>query len=480
MKQCMFSCRVTLVACACLLVLVASMAGSSMAQVPPGHHVYSALKVNGPFPGDAGVFVAHPRDAGKLTPITGLPEAITFSTYTGGGAVGANAVLFDPSTGGVVVGINGLPNQTQHLYRITLNGLAVASIQSIPLGTLVAGGGGVFQMAWIDPDELLVAAGAIDGPIGKPAVYQVGRVNLKNGAVTPVDLSALKPTAQFINALAYDRRTDTIYIGGSSGSSGVSEIFTMPLKKPGTPAKLVSLPGSVRGLALEADGDLIAGLSVVPASKNATLYRVSADGTTVTPLLLESAFANANSVAVEPDTGEVAIGGQSDASDLKSYGAYWFEQATQTTARLAIERSTGGVAGAVSGVDVAPAVLAYGSPSGRCEFRWSTAPDPRRLPRAGQVVRAAVDWPERCTPLCSTYAASLRPVDWRLPGGLRLLVDPFRRVAGGILHQDAPARQSVLELRLDARLKGCRIYVQSFHWTRRGWCASDGLDMSIL
>lgn len=480
MKKCMFSCRVTLVACACLLVLVASMAGSSIAQVPPGYHVYSVLKVNGPFPGDAGVFVAHPRDAGKLTPITGLPEAITFSTYTGGGAVGANAVLFDPSTGGVVVGINGLPNQTQHLYRITLDGLAVASVQSVPLGTLVAGGGGVFQMAWIDRDEVLVAAGAIDGPIGKPAFYQVGRVNLKNGAVSPVDLSALKPTAQFINALAYDRRTDTIYIGGSSGSSGVSEIFTMPLKKTGTPAKLVSLAGSIRGLALEASGDLIAGLSVVPGSKNATLYRVSADGTTVTPLLLEAAFANANSVAVEPGTGEVAIGGQSDASDLKSYGAYWFEQATRTTARLAIERSTGGVAGAVSGVDAAPATRVYGRPGGRCSFRWSTAPDPRHLPLAGGEFRAAVDWPRHVRPLCSTYCSSLRKADIRLPGGLHVLVDPFRKVAAGFMRKDRTARQSVLEMKLDPRLKGIRLYLQSFHWTIRGGCASDGLEISIL
>lgn len=457
-------------------VSVAGVASFASAQIPDGAHVTSVLKVPTVWPGDSGIFVAHPRDPGTLTPITGLPESVSYASDNDPGAFGANCVLFDPSNGGVVVGVNGRAGQDIDLHRLTLDGLQVTQVQRYRLGTLVANGGGVFEMDWIDAEEVVCAVGAISGPVGTPGTHQVGRVDLTTGAVAPVDLRGFSSTG-FINAIAYDAVTDALYFGIGGLPGGVSELWAMPLNGTSAPTLLATFTGSLRNLAVDESGDVLAGLAVAPGSGGATLVRVTAGGQTTT---LSSTFDNVNCFAIEPTTGQIAIGGQPDGTDPNLYGLYFFDRAgSQTVSQLSIVRAGGGPAGPVSGVDVAPSPVAYGQPSGVAAFAWNEAPDPRRLAVAGGRFHAPIDWPAGVRPIFGAYQVSARSAAIRLTPRLDLLVDPCATVLAGALRFDAGARQSLVTFPLASAAKGATVYLQAFHVVRGGIAATAGLRVRV-
>ncbi|MEM1451391.1 MAG: hypothetical protein AAF957_10675 [Planctomycetota bacterium] len=458
----------------------AALAVSASAQVPDGTHVTSCLKVNGsPWPGNGGVFVSHPRDAGTLTPITGLPESITYASDVDPGAVGANCVLIDRSIGGVIVGTNGRAGEVLDLHRITLDGLNATQVDLYELGTLVANGGGVFELDWIDDDEVIAAVGAINGAAGSPATVQIARVDFTSGVVAAVDLRGFSSSG-FINAIAYDAAIDTVYFGVGGFPSGNSEIHSFTLGGVDAPALVTTLAGALRNLAVDAAGDVIAGLAVAPASGDPVLVRVTPGGGNTTLL---SSIDNVNAFAIEPTSGQFAIVGQNDRTDPFTYGAYFFDGdsgAGGAASQLAIERDSLIPAGPLTGVDAAPAPVAYGDPSGFRDYAWSDEQAPSRFAVAGQPWDAIVDWPDHASPLFGKYLVAGASRDPVLPGiGIDVLIDARRSFLSGGLVSHAGALQSSVDLDLPGALKGETIFLQAFFFEFGGISATPGLRITI-
>lgn len=466
--------------CAALVGLVSlNMTSLAAAQIPDGAYVCSSLKVITVWPGDSGVFVAHPRHPGLLSPILDLPKMITYAHDSAPGSVGANCVLFDPSNRGVIVGTNGRAGQVLDLYRITLTGLVATGEERFRLGTLVANGGGVFELDWIDSDEVIAAVGAIDGAAGVPATVQVARIDLTTGVVAAVDLRGYT-SAGFINAIAYDPAADQVYFGVGGLPGGVSEILAFTLHGLDVPALVATLPGAIRNLAIDAGGNVVAGLAVGPASGEPALVRVTPAGVTTTLL---STYDNVNAFAIERSTGQFALVGQPDRTDPLSYGAYFYDgDATGGGAaqELAIARDDLLPAGPLSGIDAAPSPVVYGVPSGAREYEWSGEQGPSRLALGGADWTAAVAWPNGGIPLLVHCLISTAPHVPHFPGfGLDLLIDPHHVVGAGSLSRDFANRQSTLSLQMPAALAGSTYYLQAFAFDFHGLSATPGLRVAV-
>ncbi|MEM9381595.1 MAG: hypothetical protein AAGB93_16690 [Planctomycetota bacterium] len=463
------------------IAAAAALSAGAAAQIPDGAHVSSCVKAPGsPWPGDGGVFVSHPRDLGTLTPITGLPDSITFASDSDPGppsALGANCVLVDPSNGGIIVGTNGRAGQVLSLHRITLDGLHASQVDLFELGLLVGNGGGVFELDWIDEDEVIAAVGAIDGPAGSPGFIQIARIDFTTGAVSAVDLRGFT-TPGFINAIAYDAPSDTVYFG--IGGPDPSRIFSFTLGGTDVPALVASIPGAIRGLEVDANGDVIAGLAVVPGTGDPVLVKVTSDGAQETLL---SSIDNVNAFAIEPTTGQFAIVGQTDRTDPFSYGGYFFDGDSTgggAVVQLAIERDDMDPAGPLTGVDVAPSPVSYGDPSGRRDYVWSTAQAPSHLAIAGETWDAVIDWPAHGFPFFAKYVASTGSREPLLPGiGIDLLVDPHTVFLTGALPRDFGARQSTLQLDIPDAMKGETFFVQGFFLGFGGVSATPGLRVAV-
>ncbi|MEM9378466.1 MAG: hypothetical protein AAGB93_00860 [Planctomycetota bacterium] len=454
---------------------VALTAGAP-AQIPDGAHVSSCLKVNGsPWPGNGGVFVSHPRDRGTLTPITGLPESITYASDVDPGAAGANCVLVDRTTGGVLVGTNGRAGETLSLHRVTLDGLDATQVELFELGTLVANGGGVFELDWIDDDEVLAAVGAINGPAGSPGFIQIARIDLTTGAVSAVDLRGFD-TPGFINAIAYDAPTDTVYFG--IGGPDPSGIFSFTLGGMDVPALFATVPGAIRNLAVDANGDVYAGLAVAPGSGDPVLVRFTPGGGREKIL---SSIDNVNAFAIEPSTGQIAIVGQNDRTNPFTYGAYFYDRDPVSVAlQLAVERDGMIPAGPLSGVDVAPSPVRYGDPTGALDYDWSTSRSPSRLAIAGKAWEAVIDWPLVGAPIFGKYFVSTASLPPAVPGsGFTLLVDPQSVTVAGALPLDFVARESAIQFQMPESLKGETLFAQGIVLDGAGISATPGLRVVV-
>jgi hypothetical protein len=460
--------------------LVLALATATLpAQVPDGHVVVAAIQdLSSAYPGPGGLYVAHPRTPGTFAPIGNLPPALT-------GANGARSVLILQDRT-LLAGSRAPVGQPVEIHRLQLAGLNVTGSAAITLGTALAGGGGVAQMALRMPSRVLAVGNGVAGlPVFAPDLYLV-EVDLTTGAVTtPLcwTYPAPLPMNLAVRGVAFDPVAQTIFFAlhhnAGPNTPYSTEVWAFAPGGGCTPARVLTLQGQANGLAWSAAGHLYVALGV-GNPQNATLHRHTPATNTTTPLITGWDFVSA--CAVERTTGEVQLCGNAVGGQASTGGLHFLGTGATNPVQLANLLSTGQPRGALVGVDAAPAPVTYGTTSGALPaYPWATTPHHGRLPLRGNAAFFAdVAWPADSTPLAAVWILDASPLVPPIPFlGVDLHVLP---VISGPMPLDPPNRRSVLALPIPAALApGTTVYLQAFHFTgANNWHATQGLRLGIL
>ncbi len=428
-----------------LPLVLGLLAATAFAQVPDGWFVTSHA-MNSALPGPGGLWLHHPRGSVPSLPVTGLPAQLI-------GPVGSGSVQILPD-GRLLVGqVRG--NSPLYAWVLTLNGSTVVNAQQLLLGNN-PNSGRMDESALLGPTEAVVVAPFItSGPLaGQP----LGRISWAGaGSVQPIPMVPVP--AGVPNAVA--AANDFVYVGflDASTTPTTSRVYKVPLVG-GSPSLFATFEGSVVNMEFDRAGNLVVqlggfGLRVLNPVSGRLLCASPHVGT-----------GTGNAFAFEPATGKLAIA-RNAPHDVElmdpcpSLGV-------QTVA-TAPANGWGGL----TGIDVAPDRLHYGTPSGPVSAPWQLVPFAHGLPLVGN------------TQFALHVVAPAAPGAWFLSGGeaaitlgnLMIWIDPNSAVLMGSI----PASGWIpLPLPNQPAFRDIPVFAQCFFVTPAGIVGSDGLRFSLL
>jgi hypothetical protein len=423
-----------------LVCLLAEYAGL-VAQVPPGHVVFTevALRSAACCGRAGGVFVTHPR-VNDQAPITNLPAELlgTIPSVPGFGD-GASAVAIRPTDGALLVGERALLGQVVDLHILRLQRLAVVSSTQVPLATAGFDYEGVNDIAVLPAGDAFVAVGA-------GGSNQIVRVS-PSGTVTPVLTSPSRIAAVAVdvaNALLLYARQD-------------QGIFAMPLAGGG--AQLVYQRSNITNLQV-----LDPGVVVFTVGPSVLLL----DFAVGVPVTLQTGPFNLVLGQLERASLGLVVGTLPVGINVPGTLAYAPRAGTPLTLATT---------GAITDFTIAENPRVYGTPTPAARtYRWQQVPQPGGLPRIGNAafgVQVTVTPPGSAAGMLAFAAA---PGDVSLLG-LRVLLDVRTLVPLIVIPP-----QGLVPLRIPAEpsLIDAALYLQSFHVDAGGLAASEGVAISIM
>jgi hypothetical protein len=468
------------------LILGLGGAGTLRAQVPYGHWAVSAFHSGSGAcpPGPSGVYVAHPRSTTAcMTPIAGLPPALTQGTLP---QAGANCILIHPS-GDLLVGELDPGGGSVGVWRLPLMGLAVppGAATYFPLGVAQPPAnsiGQVAQMCLLNANTLILGCSFVASATVVSDPLQIFSLDLTSGAITQIagvtGLGAL-------NALTCDPATGNIFCGTRrrlTNGTDVSHIYELVLA--GTPPtwsapmlRVGPISGvQVTGLALDRAGSLLASFDATSTPRPPTLLSF-ARPTWLSTLLL-TGWDVVNALAMEPSTDHVAFtGAQVRCQAGAPAGVHLLDRCTGAPPIWLTNCLITGTRGGISGIACAPNPRIYDVPSGPVSISWTTSCN--GLPVAGATWSAATN--HAGIPVSASLlflgSAPLQPC-LPLPGlGVNLCIVPYALAPLPML---PGTNGSSLTVPIPPLLGGAMLYAQSLHVTGIGLAATEGMCIQIL
>lgn len=452
--------------------LIALLASPALAQIPRGHVVVSSFNNGLP---NQGLATFHAYGPSTSIAIAGLPAGITGLGLTT--PAGAGSVLVNTATGNVVVGEHAPAGASLDVHVVTLSGTTATSILSYPVGTVGAGMGSTDQMAWLGDDILVLnrRLGLATGPL---AGQTLGLVRPSFGPPgTPGTVIALPLTSLLggtVNAMALDAVGAAAYIATFVFNGGVatSSIYRVPVSPPHTPLFVATVPDAVLSLAFDTDGLLVAstgyslpGSNVLHAVNVVTGAIVASSGVSwpTTPY----SFRSLNTLTCDPTTGDLlfvedAVAGAFRTPRLGG-GAYGTPVGIAT-----------GLASAVSGIALRPAVSTYGQGTpGAQTYAWQTVRLSGGQPTIGNAAFQLAMMPTaNAVPTILGMGTGVTiPPPLPTSLGFTLLL-PATAFAIGLAAQPTSLP---LPIPPNQALAGQNFFLQTFHLEPTGFAASNGL-----
>src|SRR5690606_37597685 len=196
-----------------------------------------------------GLFVLHPLGPREAVPIRGLGTDLTGAFMAT--PMGANCVARSALDDALLVGEFASAGSQIDLHVLHLDDLAVASATTIAVRRVTATAlfcGGIDGVLELPSGDLVVAVHGLEsrGPLGGAIVGKVTRT----GVVTPLPVPG--PPDAIANALAFDPRSDTLYVAVLPADASATVLVALSMGS-GTTRTLAHL-GLTTGLAVEADG----------------------------------------------------------------------------------------------------------------------------------------------------------------------------------------------------------------------------------
>lgn len=456
---------------AAAFAFAANLTTALPAQLPLGHIVSSNFAWPVHYPGLGGLFFIDPATS-AVTTVTNMPCELTGACpHAATPWSGPDLVVNLPDTGQILV--NG-PNWIGHpvsAYLLTLNGADVTAVQQYPLATYFTGNGLANPAAALLPDGRVLLAidptsMAAPGPLGGAllGILDPSLPPTAAGAVTAVPVSPIPPG--ITNGLAVDDDRSVAYVVMADGT-----ILSIPIPGGGSPTTVTQLPGGINCLALEPDGNILAGGWYNGAAR---LWRV--DPGTGTYTMFPQAFGtndSINALRIDPVSGELYL--------VMSVGSIGRLSPRTTTGTLSTVAAvpTGGW-GRASGLDMADSLRTYGRGSGSAEIAaWHLAPNPGGAPAVGNATFTLTNATDPGAAV-SLWVLGLMPatIVMQTPA-VELLVTPITSV---LTLNGNPAQPSTLSFPIpgDPQLSGLPIFFQCAHLNGTGGVsASSGLRVTI-
>lgn len=459
--------------------LVASLTAPCFGQVPRGHAVVSAFNGGS---SSQGLWLVDTMGTTPPVPVTGLPIGLTWAGLAPTG--GASGVLVDTRTGDVAVSEHAqgaVAGGSLDVHVITLNGAAVATLRSYPLGTVAANNvASTDQMAWVGADILVLNRTTAPYQLasGPLAGFLLGWVRPMVGPPgTPGTVVPVPTTGQpmgIVNAMAVDPISGDAFLGSFSTTG--SHLYRVALSGPaaGVLVPLAAVPDTVLNLTFDVDGWLLVTTGFSATGSNCiyaidpgsgALIAASGAGWPTTPFSVHEV----NGLCIDPLSGDALF-------------VDWTLRMAFRSPRVG-SGSFGAPVAFASGLTDRPSGIAYRSPvttygagsPATHSYEWRTTLLPGGGPTLGNPGFELVLQPNASTSLTALGASLGAPTPAPLATslGFTLLLDPATAfVAAGYA---TPPAAIPLPIPAVPGLAGQDFFFQTFHLDPAGIAASNGL-----
>jgi len=449
--------------------VVLANSAAIQAQVPPGWAVVAGYHFTG-YP-LGGLHLVHPSQPGAALPVTGLPAELTGPSTSSNFGMGAQSVLHDPRSGRLVVGEVAPAGNSVDIHLITLQGTAVSSIVTYPIGTPPNTFAAVPQMAWLGEDIVFGFTGrnVQSGPMAQQ-LLGILRPRLgppgTPGTLAPVPMSPLPSFTSpgGLRAITVDEENGFAYM--ATENAGISTgLWRVGVPGPGTavaPTLLLTIPAVVRQMAFTGGKILVSGVvdnvSFVP-------YLASVNPATLAVVPLPSAMlVNPLGMCIEPESGALLV------ADF-GIGSLARVEAGST--------ALGVTPGIPTGVAVNRSMQVYGDGTpGVGQYSWRNAPNPGLAPTVGNLgFSLTLDANPGAAPglLALGLDAAMLPF---ASLGFTLLVEPSTMLATQFLPAQ-PVTVVPLPLPPVAGFAGISFYVQALMLESTSIAATRGLRVGV-
>ncbi|MCR9246315.1 MAG: hypothetical protein NXI31_14885 [bacterium] len=441
------------------------LATPAIAQIPDGWMIAGCYRITTTqpcsVPGFGGLFAFDPRGQ-AVHELTGVPNEIRGDVPASTFIHGTDFVLRVPNSDLVIANAWGdsTIGQQMPVFVLELDGLNVVARERYDVGIVGPGAWGAAGLAQADmlPDgKVLLAVDPLTFQSGETfasAVLAVldPTVPAGNpGAITVVPVNPL-PTGS-PNAIVYDEARGAVWLGVADQTT--STVYRIDYPGGGTPVAAFTLPPQIiTGLALQHDGKLLATGYEFPSGA-ARLTQLDPAGLTATPFSQVSNLLYAETVHVEPATGDIYLVAGAACSKRDVYRITPGDLATGVL-QPAVGDPVGGW-GVASGLDLDPNPEVFGEASGAASLtvNWQVAPNPTGLPRIGNT-GFELELHASTAPLFAGAVLGLSNTAPPVVPGIQVLIDPLL----SLLLATGTAMSVPLALPNDSNLVGLEVFAQ--------------------